>query len=33
MAKEFGREVQKSRANGIAGTTLKDYLKEPGVVS
>ncbi|MEX0969664.1 MAG: hypothetical protein WD046_04360 [Paracoccaceae bacterium] len=31
-AKEIGREVQKSKDNGVAGTELKDFLKEAGVL-
>ncbi|UPH69902.1 hypothetical protein LGT41_0008705 [Abyssibius alkaniclasticus] len=32
-AAEIGREVQKSKDNGVVGTDLKDFLKEAGVLS
>lgn len=32
-ANEIGREVQKSKDNGVAGTALKDFLKEAGVLT
>jgi len=31
-ANEIGREVQKSKDNGVDGTALKDFLKEAGVL-
>jgi len=32
-AAEIGREVQKCKDNGVVGTALKDFLKEPGVLA